>query len=102
MSCIRNGAYFGVILEFLRSGEINIPKDIIQHTKCIFTDFKFFDLVIQLSRKSVLIEARFFLIEGLVELLEQEESNELIERHILKDELRFDGYAHLFKYHIVI
>ena len=41
----------------------------------------------------MLTEARFYLIEGLIELLEQEESNELIEKHILKDDLRFDGYT---------
>eukprot|EP00026_Physarum_polycephalum_P011253 Phypoly_transcript_11460.p1 GENE.Phypoly_transcript_11460~~Phypoly_transcript_11460.p1 ORF type:complete len:250 (+),score=50.89 Phypoly_transcript_11460:66-815(+) len=68
----RNGTYFGVVLEYLRSSEISIPKDI--------------------SRKSVLTEARFYLIEGLIESLEQEESNELIEKHILKDDLRFDGF----------
>lgn len=49
-----------------------------------------------ISRKSVLTEARFYLIEGLIELLEQEESNELIEKHILKDDLRFDGYVFPF------
>ena len=94
-STTRNGKYFGVVLEFLRSGEINIPKGI--HYYSAHTKLKSYKIIFELfkdiSRRSVLTEARFYLIEGLIELLEQEESNELIEKHILKDDLRFDGYT---------
>jgi len=67
----RNGLYFAPILEFLRSGEIDIPKD--------------------MSRKLLLAEARFYLIGGLMEALE-EETREPPPTPKQADLLRYDGF----------
>jgi len=66
----RNGNHFAPILEYLRSGEVDIPKE--------------------MSRKAVLVEAKFFLVSGLMEILE-EELKEPAENPPAPNFVNFDG-----------